>query len=219
MRGGERTAGQGREAGRGPGNGTSNDGGGGSNSVSTSGSATVEGVKTNSQGESHYYNCRETDYWAHECPKLSSEQQQQLHMNLNRGEGGKGLQEEVHQLMHVMLAKEVALPNNGAYLDGCSTVREFKNKKYLEGIKKLASRIKINCNAGTVMTNLMEKYGSIASWYIPKGIENIFSMHELEKLHRITYGSWQGFYKVHMPSGSVKFYKDKQGLPYIDSNK
>jgi hypothetical protein len=41
-------------------------------------------------------------------------------------------------------------------------------------------------------------------------------MHELEKLHMITYNSWQGFYEVHTPSRSMKFYKDKQGLPYIN---
>jgi hypothetical protein len=62
----------------------------------------------------------------------------------------------------------------------------------------------------------MGKYGLINAWYIPEGIANIFSMHELEKKHRITYDSWQGYYKVHRPSGTVKFYKDKQGLPYIN---
>jgi hypothetical protein len=64
----------------------------------------------------------------------------------------------------------------------------------------------------------MGKYGLINAWYIPEKIANIFSMHELEKKHRITYNSWQGYYKVHTPSGPVKFYKDKQGLPYIDHN-
>jgi hypothetical protein len=41
-------------------------------------------------------------------------------------------------------------------------------------------------------------------------------MHELEKLYRITYDSWMGHYVVHPPKGAVNFYKDKQGLPYID---
>jgi hypothetical protein len=51
---------------------------------------------------------------------------------------------------------------------------------------------------------------------LPEGIANIFSMHELEKLYRITYNSWMGHYVVHTPKGAVNFYKDKQGLPYID---
>ena len=51
--------------------------------------------------------------------------------------------------------------------------------------------------------------------YIPDGIANIFSMHELEKKYRITYDSWEGHYVVHTPKGEVKFHKDEQGLPYI----
>jgi hypothetical protein len=41
-------------------------------------------------------------------------------------------------------------------------------------------------------------------------------MHELEKHCRITYDSWEGHYEVHTARGTVKFHKDKQGLPYID---
>jgi hypothetical protein len=41
-------------------------------------------------------------------------------------------------------------------------------------------------------------------------------MHKLEKLYCITYDSWEGNYIVHTPRGEVRFYKDKQGLPFID---
>ncbi len=41
-------------------------------------------------------------------------------------------------------------------------------------------------------------------------------MHELESLHCITYGSWAGYYVVHSPKREVRFYKDEQGLPYLD---
>jgi len=53
-------------------------------------------------------------------------------------------------------------------------------------------------------------------WYLPDGIANIFSMHELERSYRITCDSWEGYYVVHTPKGEVRFYKDEQGLPYID---
>jgi hypothetical protein len=132
--GGERTVGQGRGAGRGLGSGTSEESGGGSNSASTSGSTTGVGVKTNSQGEAHCYNYGETGHWAHECPHLSDKQQQQLHMNLNAEEGNEGQQKEAHYLLHVALAQGVPLPNNRAYLDRCSNVMVFKNKKFQEGM-------------------------------------------------------------------------------------
>ena len=51
---------------------------------------------------------------------------------------------------------------------------------------------------------------------MPKGIENIFSMNEIEKLHRITYDSIDGYYVVHTDKGPVYFHKDEQGLPYIN---
>jgi hypothetical protein len=95
-------------------------------------------------------------------------------------------------------------------------VTAFKTDKYLKGIKTVQSGIKINCNAGAVSTNRVGTYGKLKVWYHPGGIANIFSMHELEKLYRITYNSWEGHYVVHAPRGAVEFHKDKQGLPYSD---
>ncbi len=62
----------------------------------------------------------------------------------------------------------------------------------------------------------MGNYRRMKVWYIPDGIANIISMHELEKLYRIMYDSWEGYYIVHTAQGQVHFHKDKQGLPCID---
>jgi hypothetical protein len=181
--------------------------------VRTGGDAT----KTNSRGESHCFNCGSMSHWAHECPQLSGEQQSQLHMALEaQDDEGKQQPEEGHQLLNVALAQGGALPDNRAYLDGCSTVTAFKSGKYLENIRTVSSGIKINCNAGAVVTNKQGTYGGLNVWYLPDGIANIFSMHELEKRHRITYDSWAGYYSVHTPKGDVRFYKDEQGLPFIN---
>ncbi len=83
-------------------------------------------------------------------------------------------------------------------------------------MKTLARGIRINCNAGAVTTNCKGTYRKLQVWYLPKGIANIFSMHELEKTYCITYDSWDGYYAVHMLQGEVRFYKDEQGLPYIN---
>jgi hypothetical protein len=53
-------------------------------------------------------------------------------------------------------------------------------------------------------------------WLISQGMANIFSMNKLEKKYLITYNSWQGYYLVHTKQGEVRFYKDKNGLPFID---
>jgi hypothetical protein len=136
--------------------------------------------------------------------------------------GNEGAEEEQegqsqgHQLLNVTLAQGGALPDNRAYLDGCSTVTAFKTDKYFKEIRTVRGGIKINCNAGAVATNQMGRYGNLKVWYIPDGIANIFSMHELEKKYCITYDSWEGHYVVHTPKGEVKFHKDEQGLPYIE---
>ncbi len=131
------------------------------------------------------------------CPQLSKEQQAQLHMNIRSQEERKQEQaKKGHQLLNVMLAQAGELPDNWAYLDRCSTVMAFKTDKHLREIETVPGGIKINCNAGAVMTNKR-----LNVWYIPDGIANIFSMHKLEKMYHITYDSWDGYYKVHMPKG------------------
>ncbi len=60
--------------------------------------------------------------------------------------------------MHVMLVQGVALPDNRAYLIGCSTVMAFKCKKYLKKVKECNTGIKTNCNADVVRTSLTGKY-------------------------------------------------------------
>ncbi len=145
--------------------------------------------RTNSKGELHCFHCRAADHWAHKCPELTREQQGQLHMNLEAQDDGREAQEEGHQFLNVALAQGGALPYNGAYLDRCSTLMAFKNYKYLMGVKEVREWIKMNCNMVAVVTNLRGSYGSLKVWYCPDGITNIFSMHELERLYRITYNS------------------------------
>ncbi len=196
-------AGQGRGAGQGL---RSNASIGRNQTLSTSGSRSAEGPRSNSKGEFHCNNCRETDDWAHNCPQLTNEQQQQLHMNLEYGEGRDEQQHEAHQLMHVMLAQGAELPDNRAYLNGCYTIMAFKYKKYLKEVKRCDTGIKINCNAGAVTSSLMGKYGLISAWYIPEWIANIFLVYEIEKKHQIMYNIWEGYNAMHTASGPVKFH-------------
>ena len=175
--------------------------------------------KTNSKGESHCFNCGSPSHWAYECPQLSNKQQAQLHMNIEaqEEEGGKEQEaQEGHQMLHVTLAQGGALPDDRAYLDGCSTDTAVKSDKHLKNIKTARGGVKINCNAGTVTTNLQGTFEGLKVWYLPDGIENILSMHKLEQSYRIMYDSWDGYYVVHTPKGEVRFHKDEQGLPYIN---
>ena len=139
------------------------EGGGGDASTVTTGSgdqaAGTSGKRVNRAGDSHCYNCGKTDHWAYECPDLTAEQQAQLHMHIEAEGEGPEEQQEGHQLLNVSMVQGEALPDNRAYLDGCSTVTAFKTDKYLKGIKTVRNGIKIKCNAGAVTTNEMGSYG------------------------------------------------------------
>ena len=69
--------------------------------------------------------------------------------------------------------------------------------------------MQVNCNAGSIKTNRKGEYGRVEAWYMPKGTANIFSMNEIEKLHRTTYNSIDGYYVVHTYKGPVYFHKEK----------
>ncbi len=88
----------------------------------------------NQSGDSHCYNCGVLKHWAYKCPKLTTEQQSQLHMHIEAGDKGEAQEQEGHQLLNVALTQGEVLPNNRAYLNSCLTVTAFKSKKYLEGI-------------------------------------------------------------------------------------
>ena len=90
----------------------------------------------NRAGDSHCYNCGKTDHWAYECPDLTAEQQAQLHMHIEAEGEEPEEQQEGHQLLNVSMVQGEALPDNRAYLDGCSTVTAFKTDKYLKEIKR-----------------------------------------------------------------------------------
>jgi hypothetical protein len=166
------------------------------------------GTKTNSKGEPHCFNYGATSHWAYECPQLSREQQAQLHMNLHSREEEQAQEqarEEGHQMLHVSMTQGGDLPDDQAYLNGCSTVTAFKNDKFLSRLPAVAAGIKITCNAGPAVTNMKGKFGRLNAWYLSDKIANILSMHKLEKMYRITYDSWEGFYV--------------DGLPYINLTK
>ena len=84
-------------------------------------------------------------------------------------------QQEGHQLLNVSMLQGDALPDNRAYLDGCSTVTAFKTDKYLQGIKMVRNGIRINCNAGAVTTNELGSFRSLNVRYIPRQLGRILS--------------------------------------------
>jgi len=103
-------------------------------------------------------------------------------MNL-AAEGGEDEEEEDKDEgfmeIHVIMLQGRGLLNIRGYLYNCSTVTAFTDPKYIKNIRTADRRMTVNCNAGTIKTHRVGDYGKVRAWYIPKGIANIFLMHEL----------------------------------------
>ncbi len=119
-------------------------------------------------------------------------------------------------MMHVSIIQGGQLPDNQAYLYGCSTVTALRNNKFLSKIWWVEVGIEIDCNTSAVVTNKKGKFGWLGVWYLSNSIANFFFMQKLKKTYRITYDSWEGFSMVHTQRGEVHFHKDEQELPYTD---
>ena len=107
-------------------------------------------------------------------------------------------------VIQVNMLQGKKLPSNQAYLDNCSTVTAFKTTKYISVTSRPQKKgMQVNCNAGSIKTNRKGEYGRVEVWYMPKGIANIFSTNEIEKLNLITYDIIDGYYVVHTGPLSV----------------
>jgi Zinc knuckle len=82
------------------------------------------------------------------------------------------------------------IPRSWIILDNGSTVDIFSNKKLLNNIRQVKQSIKIRCNSGSSVTNMMGDlpgYGPV--WYNPSGIANILSLSKVAEKFQITYNN------------------------------
>ena len=149
--------------------------------------------------------------------KMSDEQRVELAGNerkmlMNVQEEDK---QEGASLLNVMLLnKRNVLSDDRLYLDNCSTVTAMKKKDFLKNVREADQYLSVSCNAGVAKAQQVGDLGDMESWYMPDGIANILSQHQVEQKYQVTYDSWDGYYIIHNPKRPVKFCKDHQGLPW-----
>jgi hypothetical protein len=76
------------------------------------------------------------------------------------------------------------LPKTWILLDNLSTVNTFYNKAFLKDIWMTTCCMRVRCNAGWTVTNLLGRLPSGYPgevWYNPDGIANILSLADAEK--------------------------------------
>ena len=112
------------------------------------------------------------------------------------------------------------IPDNSILLDSQSTVDIFCNPRLVENICRVKDRMKIQCNAGTRVTNLvgdLPGYGPV--WFNLRAIANVISLKLVKEKYHIQYDSDEkdGFV-VTKPNGErFKFIQSSSGLYYFDT--
>ena len=154
-----------------------------------------------------------------ECPnyKQNSNKSNESNETNNKGtpQGGDG----VNALMFTFSQSGKKIPDDWILLDSQSTVDIFCNSRLIENIHKVKDTMKIQCNAGTRVTNLvgdLPGYGPV--WFDSRVIANVLSLKLVKEKYHIQYNSDEkdGFVVTKPNSERFKFIQSSSGLHYLD---
>ena len=161
------------------------------------------------------YSCQQTGHYTNspECPNYSGNRSGR--MQANGLPGG----DRVSALMFSFYQGNSEIPKTWILLDSQSMVDIFCNPQLLKNIRRTPEGMRVHCNAGSCLTNLvgdLPGYGTV--WYDPKAIANILSLRQVWDHYHITYDSSHRKFVVTKPSGKeFAFHESDGGLHYLDT--
>ena len=142
------------------------------------------------------YECNKMGHYSNECPNKTAVQLLMAGAESDAFDDNEHYPASSFQFMHVSSEgmafhqEEQILSKSWVLLDNQSTVDVFCNRSLLTNVHETNKIMNIRCSAGVTHTNMVgELHGYGTVWYNPKGIANILSLSQVEKKHRVTYGS------------------------------
>jgi Reverse transcriptase (RNA-dependent DNA polymerase)/Zinc knuckle len=170
------------------------------------------------------YRCNEQGHLARDCPaeRAASSGREEGNGDLTATQLlMQGVEELAVEESFQFAQIDGRLPDSWILLDNQSTVNIFRNKDLLQDVRATTRCMRVRCNAGWSVTNLMGRLPGYPGevWYNPDGIANILSLADAEKYFRIRYDSGkESAFVVEKPDGTErKFLKTASGLFCYDT--